>query len=150
MWKHHVNLLLQSFRSVYKPGSSLFSNKLLLLPGSSVINLRGVSTNKTIICFIAMQTYKELNIYLISNIFNMHACIPTKKMNTLPLQVQPLSVFFNILNLDRHFPFSQFVNSIASFCGSVKWINSSKNINSFFYSNKIIIIIKTYIAQISM
>jgi hypothetical protein len=23
--------------------------------------LRGVSTNKTIICFIAMQTYKELN-----------------------------------------------------------------------------------------
>ena len=25
-----------------------------------VINLRGVSTNKTIICFIAMQTYKEL------------------------------------------------------------------------------------------
>jgi hypothetical protein len=24
------------------------------------INLRGVSTNKTIICFIAMQTYKEL------------------------------------------------------------------------------------------
>ena len=71
-------------------------------------------------------------------------------MNTLPLQVQPLSVFFNILNLDRHFPFSQFVNSIASFWGSVKWINSSKNINSFFYSNKIIIIIKTYIAQISM
>jgi hypothetical protein len=26
----------------------------------AVINLRGVSTNKTIICFIAMQTYKEL------------------------------------------------------------------------------------------
>jgi hypothetical protein len=31
----------------------------------AVINLRGVSTNKTIICFIAMQTYKEL----IYNIF---------------------------------------------------------------------------------
>jgi hypothetical protein len=29
---------------------------------TAVINLRGVSTNKTIICFIAMQTYKELNI----------------------------------------------------------------------------------------
>ena len=29
---------------------------------TAVINLRGVSTNKTIIiCFIAMQTYKELN-----------------------------------------------------------------------------------------
>ena len=27
----------------------------------AVINLRGVSTNKTIICFIAMQTYKELS-----------------------------------------------------------------------------------------
>ena len=26
---------------------------------TAVINLRGVSTNKTIICFIAMQTYKE-------------------------------------------------------------------------------------------
>jgi hypothetical protein len=31
---------------------------------------------------------------------------------------------------------TQFVNSIVSFWGSVKWINSSKNINSFFYSNK--------------
>jgi hypothetical protein len=28
---------------------------------TAVINLRGVSTNKTIICFITMQTYKELN-----------------------------------------------------------------------------------------
>jgi hypothetical protein len=27
---------------------------------TAVINLRRVSTNKTIICFIAMQTYKEL------------------------------------------------------------------------------------------
>jgi hypothetical protein len=32
----------------------------------AVINLRGVSTNKTIICFIAMQTYKELNTIVIS------------------------------------------------------------------------------------
>ena len=29
---------------------------------TAVINLRGVSTNKTIKCFIAMQTYKELNV----------------------------------------------------------------------------------------
>ena len=28
-----------------------------------VINLRGVSTNKTITCFIAMQTYKEFITY---------------------------------------------------------------------------------------
>jgi hypothetical protein len=38
----------------------------------AVINLRGVSTNKTIICFIAMQTYKELitsNVETITNEF---------------------------------------------------------------------------------
>jgi hypothetical protein len=32
----------------------------LRIESFAVINLRGVSTNKTIICFIAMQTYKEL------------------------------------------------------------------------------------------
>ena len=32
----------------------------LRIESIAVINLRGVSTNKTIICFIAMQTYKEL------------------------------------------------------------------------------------------
>jgi hypothetical protein len=36
----------------------------LRIESFAVINLRGVSTNKTIICFIAMQTYKELNISL--------------------------------------------------------------------------------------
>jgi hypothetical protein len=39
----------------------------LQIESFAVINLRGVSTNKTIICFIAMQTYKELNI----NIFGI-------------------------------------------------------------------------------
>ena len=34
---------------------------------TAVINLRGVSTNKTIIYLIAMQTYKELNSYLVEN-----------------------------------------------------------------------------------
>ena len=33
----------------------------LRIESFAVINLRGVSTNKTIICFIAMQTYKEIN-----------------------------------------------------------------------------------------
>jgi hypothetical protein len=33
----------------------------LRIESFAVINLRGVSTNTTIICFIAMQTYKELN-----------------------------------------------------------------------------------------
>ena len=32
----------------------------LQIESFAVINLCGVSTNKTIICFIAMQTYKEL------------------------------------------------------------------------------------------
>jgi hypothetical protein len=36
----------------------------LRIESFAVINLRGVSTNKTIICFIAMQTYKELNIMI--------------------------------------------------------------------------------------
>jgi hypothetical protein len=29
---------------------------------TALINLRGASTNKTIICFIAMQTYKEFKL----------------------------------------------------------------------------------------
>ena len=33
----------------------------LRIESFAVINLRGVSTNNNIICFIAMQTYKELN-----------------------------------------------------------------------------------------
>ena len=69
--------------SIRKPGSSsvlICALLLLLLSFSStdedpglriesfaVINLRGVSTNKTIIYFIAMQTYKELkSMYVIS------------------------------------------------------------------------------------
>jgi hypothetical protein len=36
----------------------------LRIESFAVINLRGVSTNKTIICFIAMQTYKELKQYI--------------------------------------------------------------------------------------
>ena len=37
----------------------------LRIESFAVINLRGVSTNKTIIYFIAMQTYKELNTVLL-------------------------------------------------------------------------------------
>jgi hypothetical protein len=44
--------------SIRKPGSS--SVLIIRIESFAVINLRGVSTNKTIICFIAMQTYKEL------------------------------------------------------------------------------------------
>jgi hypothetical protein len=39
---------------------------------TAVINLRGVSTNKTIICFIAMQTYKELIINTLFDLLSMH------------------------------------------------------------------------------
>ena len=44
----------------------------------AVINLRGVSTNKTIIYLIAMQTtYKELNVTIVVNIINLYN-IPTE------------------------------------------------------------------------
>ena len=56
--------------SIRKPGSSSVliichiistdDDPGLRIESFAVINLRGVSTNKTIICFIAMQTYKEL------------------------------------------------------------------------------------------
>jgi hypothetical protein len=52
--------------SIRKPGSSLISANNI--ESFAVINLRGVSTNKTIICFIAMQTYKELNITIVVKI----------------------------------------------------------------------------------
>jgi hypothetical protein len=38
----------------------------LRIESFAVINLRGVSTNKTIIYFIAMQTYKELIMYTLA------------------------------------------------------------------------------------
>jgi hypothetical protein len=47
--------------SIRKPGSKA------LIESFAVINLRGVSTNKTIIYFIAMQTYKELMIYILDH-----------------------------------------------------------------------------------
>ena len=54
--------------SIRKPGSSSVliicastdEDPGLRIESFAVINLRGVSTNKTIICFIAMQTYKEI------------------------------------------------------------------------------------------
>jgi hypothetical protein len=39
---------------------TLNNSRILAIYLFAVINLRGVSTNKTIICFIGMQTYKEL------------------------------------------------------------------------------------------
>jgi hypothetical protein len=49
----------------------------LRIESFAVINLRGVSTNKTIICFIAMQTYKELKTI---NIYFYHANLQTSKI----------------------------------------------------------------------
>jgi hypothetical protein len=40
----------------------------LRIESFAVINLRGVSTNKTIIYFIAMQTYKELNRHALTHV----------------------------------------------------------------------------------
>jgi hypothetical protein len=44
----------------------------LRIESFAVINLRGVSTNKTIICFIAMETYKELKRKLITYTLNLN------------------------------------------------------------------------------
>ena len=41
----------------------------LRIESFTVINLRGVSTNKTIICFIALQTYKELIRFIVTLIY---------------------------------------------------------------------------------
>jgi hypothetical protein len=56
-------------------------NPGLRIESFAVINLRGVSTNKTIICFIAMQTYKEQYIAMQSALENVrqrqhHAPLP--------------------------------------------------------------------------
>ena len=73
MWKHHINLLLQSLLlahiisillAYYYHIISTDEDPGLRIESFAVINLHGVSTNKTIICFIAMQTYKELKGYL--------------------------------------------------------------------------------------
>ena len=45
--------------------------KYIVIININLLNLRGVSTNKTIICFIAMQTYKELNIKCVTIIFKL-------------------------------------------------------------------------------
>jgi hypothetical protein len=63
---------------IRKPGSSSVhiistdEDPGLRIESFAVINVCGVSTNKTIIYFIAMQTYKELNIYIIIFIYICH------------------------------------------------------------------------------
>ena len=53
----------------------------LRIESFAVINLRGVSTNKTIIYFIDMQTYKELILECIfeynETYFDIHGCSKT-------------------------------------------------------------------------
>jgi hypothetical protein len=51
----------------------------LRIESFAVINLRGVSTNKTIIYFIAMQTYKELNITIVVKIKLSRLCMQLGK-----------------------------------------------------------------------
>jgi hypothetical protein len=49
-------------------------------------NLRGVSTNKTIIYFIAMQTYKELNKRFIKSMFNAwYSIYALSSLTSLPV-----------------------------------------------------------------
>ena len=75
--------------SIRKPGSSSVliicthiistdEDPGLRIESFAVINLRGVSTNKTIIYLIAMQTYKELTLYLVEE----DGCYPMPMANT--------------------------------------------------------------------
>ena len=62
LWKHHVNLLLQSFRSVSSDLHSIISTDEdpSLIESSAIINLRGVSTKLNKYIVFTMQTYKKL------------------------------------------------------------------------------------------
>ena len=51
---------MQTYKELKSHIISTDEDPRLRIESFAVINLRGVSTNKTIICFIAMQTYKEL------------------------------------------------------------------------------------------
>jgi hypothetical protein len=55
------DILVARHKFLVAPGRRAgdFASTGLRIESFAVINLRGVSTNKTIICFIAMQTYKE-------------------------------------------------------------------------------------------
>jgi hypothetical protein len=85
LWKHHVNLILQIYYLLLLHILRTDKDSGLRIESLAVINLRGVSTNKTIICFIAMQTYK-LRTYL-KNYF----CL-AKKLNFRSLQLKLCSV----------------------------------------------------------
>jgi hypothetical protein len=83
LWKHHVNILLQSFNSIRKPGSSSVliicknNNQIwhiittdedpgLRIESFAVINLRGASTNKKYHMFYRQCiSTKNLNIFLL-------------------------------------------------------------------------------------
>ena len=64
MWKHHVNLLLQSFRSVssdlHQCYFSTDEDPSLRIESSAIINLRGVSAKLNKYIVFTMQTYKKL------------------------------------------------------------------------------------------
>ena len=70
--------------SIRKPGSSSMliictdEDPGLRIESFAVINSRGVSTNKTIIYLIAMQTYKELIIYIVPNVGKFIYCVMQK------------------------------------------------------------------------
>jgi hypothetical protein len=73
----------------------------LRIESFAVINLRGVSTNKTIICFIAMQTYKELNMNKVVTIVLKSLIIQKKYILILYLEIRGrLQPFFVNFELD--------------------------------------------------
>ena len=70
LWKHHVNLVSQSFRYV---SSDLHNNNNIIIISTdedpslrigifAIVNLRGVSTKLYFNLIFIMQTYKELKL----------------------------------------------------------------------------------------
>jgi hypothetical protein len=63
LWCNSTSHILSKSKDIYFLCDIISTNEDpgLRIESFAVINSRGVSTNKTIIYFIAMQSYKELN-----------------------------------------------------------------------------------------
>ena len=74
LWKHHVNLLLQSFRSVssdlhlhHQCFISADEDPSLRIESSAIINICGVSSKLNKYIVFTMQTYKKLRTNIVQN-----------------------------------------------------------------------------------
>ena len=70
----------------------------------SANNIRGVTTNKTIICFIAMQTYKELKLTLFILIaLAVLNCSPYRSSKDYLVSIHTLCATARLSDLEKCF-----------------------------------------------